>query len=232
MTIRYSSICTPALIFRVQGPDRMYGIRLYDNPGDEGNHYVVQLFRRDPDGYRHILAEGTAPHGELSERWAEGGPWHDRTVWTHDHGRPANVEVTARGALLTVGVNGKRVCEARDTTYAFGRVGLYAIGYVSFENLQVTGTPAKKYRMPRPRKSRPHAVLPFAGKLGDNENSPKVVCTAAGTIYVTSPMLDCNWKALGHGLATSRDGGRTWDEPVLMKAGGFCSPWKMAACAN
>ena len=214
----YWSVTNLSIVLRAQGDRRFYCVE-FDDMGRKGAKYAVRLFVQDSSGYRRDIANGFAPHPGLPERWVQRGPRPEE--WEKATPGWIKARVLAEGDRIQVLVDGQRVLEARDGTYRAGRAGLMARGPVKMRRLSLRGrrgrldTPWSASDEEHPRYFHPY---PDPGKVyGDNQTYPGVCRTAEGDLLVWMSVNGAPHDFNDFLLVRSRDEGRNWGEPVLVR---------------
>lgn len=214
----YWSVTNLSIVLRAQDDHRFYCVE-FDDMERKGPRYAVRLFVQDGSGYRRDIAVGFAPHPELPERWVQRGPrpeeWEEATPgWM-------KARVLAEGDRIQVFVDGGLVLDVRDGTYRAGRAGVMARGPVKMRRLSLRG---RRGRLEAPwslsGEEHPRYFHPYPDPdkaYGDNQTYPGVCRTAEGDLLVWMSVNGPPHSFNDFLLVRSRDEGRSWGEPVLVR---------------
>lgn len=229
----YSSGAGLGVALRAQDDNRYYCVELLDM-NRKGDDYRVALVRSDASGYAVELAAGYAPHSPMPSDIVQGrfvtAP-DAPAQWWKSSPAPVRLRVTAIGDRITASVDGVRIWEVEDGTYASGLAGLaVAIDSTArYSNFVVSGTRAAgtwahadytrfvTYPVPRHR-------------LGGWYGHPSLARTPDGRILMwfgcaQEGIPGYDWRKGDEATAfvVSADEGKTWSEPRMVRREPGCS---------
>ena len=122
------------------------------------------------------------------------------------------VKVEAAGPRITVWVDGRKACEARDETYKSGFIGFAGHGWYAFRNLRITGTEVDPPQWDASvRIHQPACELPV-----DSQAMPSGCLAPNGDVLIGS----------GKTLLRSSDQGKTWTTETFPEFTGVFSDYR------
>ena len=233
----YGAVVHGGIVFRAVDSRRFYVLDIRDR-GRKGNSYDLVLCVQDSSGYRKEIAKKNMPHSVVPDRIVQEAKMKNRAEWYQSGPDWVTIRIQATGSFIRVSIDGKIAFDLRDSTYPTGRVGLVAIGAVTFRNLKVKGIESnKRILWKKYNEEFPKYFLP-GGKQPVGFNAYPVVCRTdddkliavwshsdSSSSYKDGSVILCTY---------SEDEGRTWSKPkeIYKKIGYGCTATALYAHRN
>ena len=233
----YGAVVHGGIVFRAVDSRRFYVLDIRDR-GRKGNSYDLVLCVQDSSGYRKEIAKKNMPHSVVPDRIVQEAKMKNRAEWYQSGPDWVTIRIQGTGSFIRVSMDGKIAFDLRDSTYPTGRVGLVAIGAVTFRNLKVKGIESnKRILWKKYNEEFPKYFLP-GGKQPVGFNAYPVVCRTdddkliavwshsdSSSSYKDGSVILCTY---------SEDEGRTWSKPkeIYKKIGYGCTATALYAHRN
>ncbi len=221
----YGAVVHGGIIFRAIDSRSFYVLEIRDL-GRKGSSYDLVLCVQDSSGYRREIAKKNMPHSVVPDRIVQEAKMKNSAEWYQSSPNWVKIRIQATGTFIRVSMDGQIAFDIRDNTYPTGRVGLVAIGAVTFRNLKVNGLesnkdiPWKKYDGEFPKYFLPGGeqpvgfnAYPVVCRTDDNNLIAVWSHSDSSSNYEDGSVILCTY---------SEDEGKNWCKPkVIFKKKGY-----------